>query len=198
MANILQQLQPGSQSNLSSLLFRPAFDRRTPFKTNRSSLELSQQLVTKLSHLVSSKGTDVLLTSSSEPTPRTHRFRQSVPASLWRWSTICGWKWPFNSKSAEHINKLEMSAVYTGLKWRILKQKISHKRVLHLVDSMVSLQILNKGRTSSHKLRAITKKTAALLVSSRVSLALSYVDTHQNPADRPSRRPLKRKWSSAK
>ena len=198
VANILQQLQPGSQSNLSSLLFRPAFDRRTPFKTNRSSLELSQQLVSKLSHLVSSKGTDVLLTSSSEPTPRTHRFRQSVPANLWRWSTICGWKWPFNSKSAEHINKLEMLAVYTGLKWRILKQKISHKRVLHLVDSMVSLQILNKGRTSSHKLRAITKKTAALLVSSRVSLVLGHVDTHQNPADRPFRRRLKRKWSSAK
>ena len=153
--------------------------------------------MSKLALQVSCKGSDVLLKSCTEPLPSTHRFRTSIPARLWRWKTVCGWRWKgYDTTEAEHINKLEMRAIYTAIKWRLFKQKIAHQRCLHLVDSMVSLQILNKGRSSSRKLKALTKRIAALLVSGRMLLILAYVHTSQNPADRPSRAPLKRKWSS--
>ena len=113
--------------------------------------------------------------------PSSHRFRTSIPRNLWRWATICGWKW--QSSIPEHINKLELKAVYTALKWRVARQRLRHSRVLRLVDSMLSLQFFNKGRSSSHKLRRITKKCCTLLVASRLFLVLSYIDTKQNPAE---------------
>ena len=193
---ITDALRPGTCESLSGLLFRASMGNRVPFQSSSDSIEQRKALVERLFHLVSAKGSDVLLTANSEPLPSSHRFRTSIPRNLWRWATICGWQW--QSSIPEHINKLELKAVYTALKWRVARQRLRHSRVLHLVDSMVSLQILNKGRSSSHKLRRITKKCCALLVASRLFLVLAYIDTKQNPADRPSRRPTKRKWASAK
>ena len=195
---MLNKLWPGSSTSLGELLFRPGFAKREPFQPVFRNLKQEQQLVTRICHLVSTKGTDVLLKSSTEVIPKSHRFRQSIPPNLWSWNVICGWSWPLGSHGPEHINKLEMKAIYTSVKWRIFKQKVARQKCLHLVDSMVSLQILNKGRSSSHKMRTICKKIACLLVASRVLLVLSYVESSRNPADRPSRRPQKRKWSSVK
>ena len=185
-----------STESLSGFLFRPAMGNRMPFRTSTDSLEQRRTLVENLCHLVSSKGSDVLLTAGTEPLPSTHRFRTSIPRGLWHWAKICGWRWQHHTP--EHINKLELKAVYTSLKWRVARQRLRNSKMLHLVDSMVSLQVLNKGRSSSHKLRRITKKCCALLIASRLFLVLAYIDTKQNPADRPSRRPTKRKWASAK
>ena len=147
---------------------------------------------------MSSRGTDVLLKSSTEPVRSYDRLRTSVPARLWKWKVACGWSWKRpQSGNVEHINRLEIRAVLTSIKWRILKAKQTRKRFLHLVDSLVSLHIINKGRSSSRKLRAITKKIAAWLLLSGNSCILGYVDTGQNPADAPSRRSQKRKWGSA-
>ena len=190
-------LRPGTARLLGGLLFRPDFNRQVPFKQLQPVENEEPFLVSKLALQVSRKGSDVLLKSRTEPLPSTHRFRTSIPARLWRWKTVCGWRWKgYDTTEAEHINKLEMRAVYTAIKWRLFKQKIAHHRCLRLVDSMVSLQILNKGRSSSRKLKALTKRIAALLVSGRMLLILAYVHTSQNPADRPSRAPVKRKWSS--
>lgn len=193
--SIVDSLRPGSASDLSGFLFRPGWPRRQPFKQVSTEAGPSQQLVEKLSHLVSSKGSDILLTAGTEPSPHFHRFRTSIPSSLWRWKEVCGWPWPSSDHS--HINKLEMKAVYTSLKWRVARQRTHNHRILHLVDSMVSLQVLNKGRSSSFKLKRVTQKITALLVSSRLFLILAYVGTHENPADRPSRRPVKRKWGKS-
>ena len=193
---VLDRLRPGVAESLSGFLFRPAMGNRMPFRTSTDSLEQRRTLVENLCHLVSSKGSDVLLTAGTEPLPSTHRFRTSIPRGLWHWAKICGWRWQHHTP--EHINKLELKAVYTSLKWRVARQRLRNSKMLHLVDSMVSLQVLNKGRSSSHKLRRITKKCCALLIASRLFLILAYIDTKQNPADRPSRRPTKRKWASAK
>ena len=195
LQEIVDLLTPGAATQLGGLLFRPSFARPAPFQRQEPDPEAELRLVTKLSHQVSAKGTDVMLKSSTEALPRAHRFRTSLPARLWKWKTICGWKWkPFERNSEEHINKLEMRAVYTSVKWRLFKQKIAGKRFLHLVDSMVSLQVLNKGRSSSRKLRVLTKKMTALLIAGRLLLLLAYTHTSQNPADRPSRASTKRKW----
>ena len=59
-------------------------------------------------------------------------------------------------------------------------------RFVHLVDSLVVLRALSRGRSSSRKLRRTLAKIGALLLASGSVGAWSYVDTRQNPADRPA------------
>ena len=186
--------QPGQSSGLSSFLNRP------PWKSAREpkSSDNDVLLIRKLGSLMSSRGTDVLLQADTEPVRSHDRLRTSVPARLWKWKTACGWAWRSpQSGCREHINRLELRAVLTAVKWRTLKARQRGKRFLHLVDSLVSLHVVNKGRSSSRKLRAITKRLTAWLLLSANFCILGYVDTGQNPADAPSRRSHKRKWGSA-
>ena len=149
-------------------------------------------LVRKLLTQVSSKGEDVLLQVGAD-TRSYQRFRTSIPASLWRWNEICGWKWP--SPHSDHINKLELRAIYTSFRWRILRKKHLRMRFLHLTDSMVCLHILNRGRSSSRKIQCLMSRLSSLLLATGVHPVIAYVSTHSNPADRPSRRArVKRKW----
>ena len=131
-----------------------------------------------------------LATGTSDPL-RYHRLRASIPANLWKWRTICGWSW---SGQREHINSLELRAVYTTLRWRIGKKGWLQNRFVHLVDSLVCLHSLARGRSSSRKLRRTLMKINALLLASGSQAHWAYVHTSQNPADAPSRRPVKRKW----
>ena len=189
--NIQMQCKPGSSSRLNGFLSRPPW---TGQRQNMASAN-DAQLIRKLGSLMSTRGTDVLLQSSTEPCQSYDRLRTSIPASLWRWRTACSWAWKRPQEGArEHINRLELRAVLTAIKWRILKAKNRRKRFLHLVDSLVSLHVVNKGRSSSRKLRVVMKKIIAWLVLSANSCVVGYVDTSQNPADAPSRRGQKRKW----
>ena len=194
LREIQLKCQPGQSSALSSFLNRPPWKgAREPKSSDNDVL-----LVRKLGSLMSSRGTDVLLQAATEPVRSHDRLRTSVPARLWKWKTACGWAWRCpQSGCREHINRLELRAVLTAIKWRTLKAKQRGKRFLHLVDSLVSLHVVNKGRSSSRKLRAITKRLTAWLLLSANSCILGYVDTGQNPADAPSRRNHKRKWESA-
>ena len=84
---------------------------------------------------------------------------------------------------AEHINVLEMRAVLTALRWRFSKKGWLCTRFIHLVDLQVCLHALARGRSSSRKLRR-----TLLRIDSLVGI------TDQNPADAPSRRPVRKKW----
>ena len=152
------------------------------------------KVVSKLLTLVSMKGEDLLLQASSEDQVKYHRLRASVPANLWRWKTITGWKWKDGS---EHINVLEMRAVLTSLRWRIEKQKITKSKFVHMLDSLVCLHSLSRGRSSSRKLKRSLLRINALLLASHCHPVWTYVHTKDNPADAPSRRPRKRKWGHA-
>jgi hypothetical protein len=199
MQEVMNLLRPGNAPDLAGRLLRPTLEHPQPFAAVVSNRDDELELVRKLSHLVSAKGTDVMLTAETEVLPRAHRLRNSLTPKLWRWKTICGWRWrPTENLHPEHINKLEMRAIYTSLKWRLFRQRVPGQRVFHLVDSMVSLQLLNKGRTSSRKLRHVCKKISALLLAGNVLLILAYTNTKTNPADAPSRGHLKRKWSAVK
>ena len=199
MQEVTNLLRPGNAPDLAGRLLRPTLEHPQPFAAVVSNRDDELELVRKLSHLVSAKGTDVMLTAETEVLPRAHRLRNSLTPKLWRWKTICGWRWrPTENLHPEHINKLEMRAIYTSLKWRLFHQRVPGQRVFHLVDSMVSLQLLNKGRTSSRKLRHVCKKISALLLAGNVLLILAYTSTKTNPADAPSRGHLKRKWSAVK
>ena len=143
----------------------------------------SQGLVRKLLGQVSVKGEDLLLQMGSDI--------PAIPRKLWRWREIAGWQW---TGSAEHINVLELRAVKTSLAWRIRELKEQRTRFLHLVDSLVVLHALSRGRSSSQKLRRTLAKISALLLASGLHGTWGYIDTHQNPADKLSRRPLRRTW----
>ena len=186
LAEIVQQCRPGGGRVLQGVLSRPHL--RT-LRGPHGGCEL--QLASKLSGLISMKGEDILLQSQSEDTLKYHRLRASIPAKLWKWKDLCGWRW---RGGAEHINSLELRAVLTGVRWRILKQKSVRCRYIHLVDSLVCLHSLARGRSSSKKLRRTLLRINALLLCSGTLPTWAYVHTSQNPADRPSRRPVRKRW----
>ena len=187
LQQVMQQCSPGGGQGLQSFLLRPFMrvPRRVPEQGGET------DLVRKLAGMASLKGEDVLLQAQTEDPVRYHRLRASIPANLWKWRTICGWSW---SGQREHINSLELRAVYTTLRWRIGKKGWLQNRFVHLVDSLVCLHSLARGRSSSRKLRRTLMKINALLLASGSQAHWAYVHTSQNPADAPSRRPVKRKW----
>eukprot|EP00438_Fugacium_kawagutii_P012216 Skav203377 [mRNA] locus=scaffold3573:2116:5712:- [translate_table: standard] len=188
--DIVQRTAPGSSKDFQTFLQRPFM--RPPRKAKFVSNELL--LVRKLVSLVGIKGDDLLLQPSSEDVIRYHRLRASVPARLWKWRTVAGWSW---SEAHEHINVLELRAALTALRWRIEKQEIVHSKFVHLLDSLVCLHALSRGRSSSRKLKRTLLRMNALILATDNHVVWAYVHTKDNPADRPSRRPQKRKWSHA-
>ena len=148
-------------------------------------------LAKKIAGLTSLKGEDILLQTQREDPVLYHRLRASIPANLWKWRTICGWKW---RGAKEHINVLELRAVFTTLRWRIGKKGMLRQRWLHLVDSLVCLRSLARGRSSSRKLRRTLLRINALLLASGTQGLWAYVHTSQNPADAPSRYPVRKRW----
>ena len=195
VGDLVERLRPGSGNSVVPLNM---FLARPPWPPGRACLVTSNQstFVQRLCSLVSSKGSDVLLHAGTEPVLPTDRLRNTMPVRMWRWEPICGWQWrePKAHASSEHINRLEMRAALTAIKWRIQRQGLRGRRFLHLLDSLVSLQILNKGRTSSRKLESIVRRISAWILCSGNHVFLGYVDTKLNPADRPSRVHRKRKW----
>ena len=186
IAQVMRQCCPGGGTLLQGFLLRPFM--RPP----RHHVQPQEdQLARKLTGLISGKGEDLLLQAPSEDVQRYHRLRMSIPAKLWKWRVICGWRW---QGSPEHINVLELRAVLTALKWRFSKKAWLRTRFLHLVDSQVCLHALARGRSSSRKLRRTLLRIDALLLASGSHGVWTYVHTDQNPADAPSRRPVRKRW----
>ena len=176
---IVDFLNPNLQVFLQSRLWRsPLRPIRGPVST------CTPPLASRLGNLVSVKGEDILLSTPSSQLVKFQRLRTSIPSRLWKWKVVSGWRW---KGTAEHINALEMRAVLTTLKWRIQHKKLVGKKFMHLVDSLVVLHALSRGRSSSRKLRSTLSRINALLLCSSNQALWGYVRTDMNPADRPSR-----------
>ena len=187
--DIVDRLAPGQGQNLQSILLRP------PIQHSTSTLASSHMLTKKLCSLVSLKGEDLLLQSQGEAPVKFQRLRTSIPSKLWRWHVISGWQWVGDP---EHINVLELRAVLTSIKWRVDQQGQHDLRCIHLVDSLVVLRALTPGRSSSRKMRRTLMRINSYLLVSGLQPLWGYVSTHDNPADRPSRRVCKKKWLKRK
>lgn len=187
--DLLNRLVPGEGSRLQMVLQRPPLKRESALTFPEAGL------TRRLAGLVSVKGEDLLLQASSEQLVRHHRLRTSIPGKLWKWRAVAGWSW---SGSKEHINVLEMRAVLTSVKYWIVKQKLQGHKLLHLTDSLVVLHSLSRGRSSSRKLRRTIMRINAMLLTADLHPVWCYIHTSQNPADRPSRRVLRRKWAKVK
>ena len=176
---IVDELTPGTAPTVQGRLFRLPLNQGRGISDNAAS-----QLASRLSNLVSIKGEDIMLTTSTSQQSKFHRLRATVPARCWRWRIITGWKW---TKGKEHINAYELRAIMTALRWRIEHQQQVQTRFLHLTDSMVCLHALSRGRSSSRKLRRTISRINAMSLAAGVHPLWGYVHTDQNPADRPSR-----------
>ena len=184
--DIIKVLTPGQATKLQTLLLRPPLHRSGAIRAKSS-----QGLVKKLLGIISMKGEDLLLQADSEMAVRYHRLRASIPSKLWKWKTVAGWSWKTRS---DHINVLELRAVKTSIRWWIQRKQVTSSKFLHLTDSLVCLHCLSRGRTSSRKLRRTLVKINAYLLAADLHPLWGYVDTKQNPADRPSRRLVRKKW----
>ena len=188
-----ERLRPGASPDLVGFLQRPHWERPRMGKAT----DLSISLVKKLSTLVSQKGADLLLSQEHDSLPQHQRLRVGLDPRLWKWKTVCHWQWKrVTGMLPEHIHKLELRALLSSVKWRVCRLHRAPVRFVHLVDSLVVLQASSKGRSSSRKLRRVMQRLSAWLLVSGSIMILGYVSTHLNPADEPSRRRSKRKWSS--
>ena len=158
LESVLRQTSPGRSDTLRGFLHRlPLNPPKGP-----SNPEHQATLASKLSTFVSIKGEDILLQSPTEKLVRFQRLRASVPANLWRWKVKAGWRWKFGQA---HINELELRAVLTTLTWRFERMKERNCRFIHLVDSLVVLHALSRGRSSSRKLRRPLCQINSLLLA---------------------------------
>lgn len=187
---IVERTAPGCSRDLQGFLQRPAMGEQQTKPSCGSELKLVEKLTT----LVSLRGDDLLLQAGSEDLVRYHRLRASVPSRLWKWAVAASWKW---KGSKEHINVLEMRAVFNALRWRLERRAQVKVKFVHMVDSLVCLHSLARGRSSSRKLRRTLLRVNSLLLATGSQVVWSYVHTAQNPADAPSRRPRRKKWANA-
>lgn len=88
---------------------------------------------------------------------------------------------------SEHINSLELQAVLLGIRWVMSSKNGMGSKVHLLTDSMVTQAVLAKGRTSAHTICTISRRIAAHLLASGITLLPSWIPTHLNPADVLSR-----------
>lgn len=82
-------------------------------------------LVRQLLNQVGYRGSDVHVDTMAffrpDRLPRT-----AVDARKWKWKVVKGWKW----RHADHINVLEMEALYQSLRWRMRGNRL-HNKLVH-------------------------------------------------------------------
>lgn len=140
------------------------------------------ELVKQLGLSVNHTGADVRLTSGQilSHKPPNHA---SVRSWWWQWKQLFNVRWT----SSSHINFLEMKMVLLSILWKCRSPTSVNKRWLHLEDSMVSLLILSKGRTSSALLQPLCNKVGAVQLAMGSYLLHGHVPSDENPTDFASR-----------
>ena len=139
-------------------------------------------LVQQLSLTVNHTGSDVRLDTGmllgKKPT-----VHASVQAMWWVWTHLFKTRWRFHS----HINFLEMKMIFLTLLWKCRSFSCVNKKWVHLTDSMVSLLILAKGRTSSRLLQPLCNQIGALQLATGSTALMAHVGSADNPTDEGSR-----------
>ena len=153
-------------------------DQPLPHTRSFTAGDLNAFLLRRTNHT----GSDVRITTGALMNPRRYP-RQSVSPTWWRWQQIFATRW----KYSEHINSLEIRAIYLTLLWKLRQRKFVCRRMFHVTDSYVAMSILSKGRTSSKALQPLVRKLCALLLAAQTQLILAHVDSSENPTDEGSR-----------
>ena len=140
--------------------------------------ELNRVLLSRVNHT----GSDVRITTGAYMNPKAYP-RQGVSAHWWKWSHLFKVAW----KSTDHINGLELRAIFLALKHAVSHLKVVDSRLFHISDSYVCLSIIAKGRTSSSRLNAILRQFNAYLLAFGLYWIQGHVESTENPTDEASR-----------
>ena len=158
--------------------------RNGPLREEESTRGFSVEQLLVLEHVrhADHKGSDVRLDTGALMSPSVWP-RKSINPQLWRWAVILAFKW----WAAAHINELELRTVLSTFKWRLRRASSIGSRFLHLLDSLVSLAVLCKKRSSSWRLNRVVRKVDALELAGFVLPCYGFSRSEFNPADAPSR-----------
>ena len=89
--------------------------------------------------------------------------------------------------SPEHINTLELRTIVMLLRHLSRSSRTWGQRTLIFSDSVVSIGVLRKGRSSSHPLLRLARIAGVLQMVTRTRVYLRWVPSGLNHADGPSR-----------
>eukprot|EP00438_Fugacium_kawagutii_P008177 Skav214671 [mRNA] locus=scaffold923:459186:464944:+ [translate_table: standard] len=110
--------------------------------------------------------------------------RHSIDPGNWKWKVLLSYKW---KQGGQHINVLETTAALDLARRLARDPKCHGQRSILLVDNMVSLSVLAKGRSSARSLHAPLRRLAAVLLAADLRFYYGWVKSGWNPADGPSR-----------
>eukprot|EP00971_Amphidinium_carterae_P352836 6492748-Amphidinium_carterae.2 len=98
----------------------------------------------------------------------------------------------YRFKVAHHINVQEAIAWRTSVKLLSQHKRFDSSRIVFLVDSLVLQSVVSRGRSRSRRLNRVASSAAAFLLFADIYPLVSWVRTHANPADDPTRHVLLR------
>ena len=75
-----------------------------------------------------------------------------------------------------------------ALRWRLRRRRGIGRRYLHILDSIVSLSVISKRRSTSYVLNRVIRRYDALELAASCHGGFGFTRSEKNPADRPSRR----------
>eukprot|EP00971_Amphidinium_carterae_P346744 6488398-Amphidinium_carterae.3 len=93
----------------------------------------------------------------------------------------------YRFKVQHHINVQEAIAWRTAIKLLTQHRRFDCSRVVFLVDSLVLQSVVSRGRSRSRRLNKVASAAGAFLLFVDVYPLVSWVRTHANPADDPTR-----------
>ena len=112
-----------------------------------------------------------------------HLPREPFDTSGRQWRTVIQYRW----KHSDHINVLEVRAWLAYVRRAARRGRKQGKRWAHILDSMVALHVLAKGRSSSRHLNAVVRRGNAVLLATGLMPFYLWTASARNPADKPSR-----------
>ena len=125
------------------------------------------------------------------PTPKVHPRDGGPPAELpscWlevsRWTIAVSGGWD----KEEHQNILECRTAVLALRRLARISRAWNRKVLIAVDSLVTLGVLARGRSSSPALLRLARQAAVVQLVAGIKPVWRWVASHHNFADGPSRR----------
>ena len=112
-----------------------------------------------------------------------------VPPASEVWDPLDRWHERFRVQwdRPEHINVLELRTAVMALRHCARSRHCWDTRVLCFTDSLVTLGVLTKGRSSSRALLGLARSAAAMQLVLGLRPYWRHIETHRNHADGPSR-----------
>jgi len=168
MPTVEEVADPGKQFSL-------AFgSNREKFNVNQELVELSEgdeavALARWLMGLNSYRGGDIRQLGRTLSAAKV--TTQGINSDMCEWQDIISCRWKL---SGEHSNDLEARAYPLCVHWRLRRTSSIGTRYVHLVASMVAMNAMAKGRSSSQRLRKVLLRVNALILGGHLAPSLAY------------------------